>query len=62
MEEKQKLAKGLADFQGYGADPTPEEGQPLDWSDRFYLEVSPQDKRNYAFWPENPKSFRCVLF
>lgn len=60
MEEKRKLAKKNSEFEGYGADPAPEEGQPLDWSDRLYLEVYPEDKRNYSLWPENPKSFRCV--
>ncbi|CAH9147087.1 unnamed protein product [Cuscuta epithymum] len=61
MEEKMKYAKGLKDFEGYGADPPPQEGQPLDWSDRLYLNVHPQDMRNYSFWPKNPESFREVL-
>lgn len=61
MEIKRKYSKGVEEFQGYGADPVPEEGQPLDWSDRLFLDVHPEDTRKYGFWPENPTSFRCVL-
>ncbi|XP_015078093.1 protein SRG1-like [Solanum pennellii] len=61
MEEKNKYAKSLVDFQGYGADPIPEQGQSLDWSDRLFLEVFPEDGRQYNFWPQIPISFREVL-
>ncbi|KAJ8755244.1 hypothetical protein K2173_019042 [Erythroxylum novogranatense] len=61
MEEKGKHAKGVKEFEGYGADPVPYEGQSLDWSDRLVLNVYPEDRRKLKFWPENPKSFREVL-
>ncbi|XP_059458117.1 codeine O-demethylase-like isoform X2 [Corylus avellana] len=61
MEEKKKYAKGVADFEGYGADPVPEEGQPLDWSDRLFLDAYPEDRRKPKLWPESPPSFRNVL-
>ncbi|KAH7867249.1 hypothetical protein Vadar_030918 [Vaccinium darrowii] len=61
MEEKKKYAKTVVEFEGYGADPVPEEGQSLDWSDRLFLDVYPQDLRKLKFWPENPTSFREVL-
>lgn len=61
VAEKKKIAKTVTEFEGYGADPVPEEGQPLDWSDRLVLEVCPQDKRNYNLWPEKPESFRDIL-
>ncbi|XP_030546853.2 protein SRG1-like [Rhodamnia argentea] len=61
MEEKRKLEKGVEEFQGYGADPVPAKGQPLDWSDRLFLDVYPEDQRQPKFWPENPPSFRDVL-
>ncbi|KAL0415379.1 UNVERIFIED_CONTAM: Codeine O-demethylase [Sesamum latifolium] len=61
MEEKNKYAKTVTEFQGYGADPLPEEGQSLDWSDRLFLELVPQDQRNYRFWPQNPPSFKGTL-
>lgn len=61
MEEKKKHAKGVEEFEGYGADPVPEEGQSLDWSDRLFLDVYPEDLRKTKFWPERPASFREVL-
>ncbi|KAF5466800.1 hypothetical protein F2P56_016695 [Juglans regia] len=61
MKEKKKQAKGVEEFEGYGGDPVPEEGQPLDWSDRLFLDVYPEDRRKTKFWPENPASFRAVL-
>ncbi|XP_015168244.1 protein SRG1-like [Solanum tuberosum] len=57
MEEKNKYAKSVDDFQGYGADPVPEQGQSLDWSDRLFLEVFPEDRREYNLWPQIPISF-----
>uniref|UniRef100_A0A5B6YUL7 Putative Codeine O-demethylase n=1 Tax=Davidia involucrata TaxID=16924 RepID=A0A5B6YUL7_DAVIN len=61
MEEKKKVSKSVVENEGYGADPVPEEGQPLDWSDRLFLDVLPEDQRKFKYWPENPKSFRAVL-
>lgn len=58
MEEKNKYAKTVTEFHGYGADPVPEEGQSLDWSDRIFLELVPEDKRDYRFWPQNPTYFK----
>ena len=58
MEEKNKIAKGVKDFEGYGADPVPEEGQSLDWSDRLFVDVYPEDTRKSKFWPESPAAFR----
>ncbi|XP_059641097.1 codeine O-demethylase-like [Cornus florida] len=61
MEEKKKYSKTVEEFEGYGADPVPEEGQSLDWSDRLFLDVYPEDRRKLKFWPENPCSFRLIL-
>ncbi|WCJ40498.1 2-oxoglutarate (2OG) and Fe(II)-dependent oxygenase superfamily protein [Euphorbia peplus] len=61
MGQKKKYAKGVEEFEGYGADPVPAQGQSLDWSDRLFLEVYPEDRRKPEFWPENPKSFSKVL-
>ncbi|KAL3633077.1 hypothetical protein CASFOL_026061 [Castilleja foliolosa] len=60
-EEKNKYAKTVTEFQGYGADPVPEEGQSLDWSDRIFLELLPEDQRNYKYWPQKPTSFKKTL-
>ncbi|XP_021610786.1 protein SRG1 isoform X2 [Manihot esculenta] len=61
MEEKKKHAKGVEEFEGYGADPVPAEGQSLDWSDRLFLDVYPEERRKPKFWPQNPRSFREIL-
>ncbi|XP_055830489.1 protein SRG1-like isoform X2 [Solanum dulcamara] len=61
MEEKNKYAKSVVDVHGYGADPVPEQGQSLDWSDRLFLEVFPEDRRQYNLWPQIPIAFREVL-
>ncbi|XP_021298326.1 protein SRG1-like [Herrania umbratica] len=61
VEEKKKYSKGVEDVEGYGGDPTPEEGQFLDWQDRLFLTAYPEDLRDTKFWPESPKSFRKVL-
>ncbi|XP_058188433.1 protein SRG1-like [Rhododendron vialii] len=61
MEEKKKYSKTVVEFEGYGADPVPEEGQSLDWSDRLFLSVDPKDLQKFEFWPESPACFREVL-
>ncbi|GMP34573.1 hypothetical protein CsSME_00007388 [Camellia sinensis var. sinensis] len=61
MEEKNNYSKTVVEFEGYGADPVPEQGQSLDWSDRLFLDVCPPDQRKLQFWPQTPTSFRDVL-
>ncbi|KAI3446849.1 hypothetical protein Pfo_003514 [Paulownia fortunei] len=61
MVEKQKHAMPGDDFEGYGNDMVLFENQPLDWNDRLYLLVSPEDMQKLIYWPENPDSFRKVL-
>ncbi|XVE91265.1 hypothetical protein DITRI_Ditri20bG0139800 [Diplodiscus trichospermus] len=61
VEERMKYGKGVEEVEGYGADPTPEEGQFLDWQDRLFLTAYPEDLRDTRFWPESPDSFREVL-
>ncbi|XAR66842.1 Codeine 3-O-demethylase [Bertholletia excelsa] len=61
MDEKQKYARTVDDVEGYGNDSVLSEHQSLDWMDRLYLNVSPEDIRKLRFWPENPENFRKVL-
>ncbi|QCE08861.1 protein SRG1-like [Vigna unguiculata] len=61
VEQKKKISKGVKEFEGYGADPVPEEGQFLDWSDRLCLDVYPENRRKSSLWPENPPSFRKIV-
>ncbi|KAG8367472.1 hypothetical protein BUALT_Bualt16G0075600 [Buddleja alternifolia] len=62
MVEKQKYARPLDGIEGYGTDMVLFENQPLDWTDRLYLLVSPKDEQKLKFWPENPGSFRNMLY
>lgn len=48
----------MNDFEGYGADPVPAPGQFLDWSDRIFLDVYPEERQKLMFWPQKPESFR----
>ncbi|XP_019237259.1 PREDICTED: flavonol synthase/flavanone 3-hydroxylase-like [Nicotiana attenuata] len=58
MERKQKYARAADDIDGYGNDMVLYENQTLDWNDRIYLKVHPENDRKLKYWPENPKSFR----
>ncbi|KAG6620703.1 hypothetical protein I3842_Q052100 [Carya illinoinensis] len=35
--------------------------QILDWTDRLYLTIYPEDQRRLKFWPEIPQDFRDIL-
>lgn len=60
MEVKKKVSKGVEEMEGYGGDPVPAQGQPLDWSDRLFLDVYPPGRRKPQFWPETPAAFRYL--
>ena len=57
LEEKLKCG-GVNTGQGYGNDMILSEDQILDWTDRLYFELSPEDQRLLEVWPENPANFR----
>ncbi|CAK7324038.1 unnamed protein product [Dovyalis caffra] len=61
MEEKQKYSREADSIEGYGNDMIISERQTIDWTDRLYLTISPDDQRKLKFWPENPKEFRETL-
>lgn len=58
VEEKKKYSREVNDIQGYGDDMILSDQQKLDWSDRLYLSIHPEDQRKLKFWPENPEAFR----
>lgn len=58
MAEKQKYSREFDGIEGYGNDMILSEKQTLDWTDRLYLTVNPQDQRKLKFWPESPEAFR----
>jgi isopenicillin N synthase-like dioxygenase len=45
-------------YEGYGNDNVVSDEQTLDWCDRLYLLVYPDDKRDLSLWPEIPTKFR----
>ncbi|KAL3585432.1 hypothetical protein D5086_012299 [Populus alba] len=61
MEDKQKYSREADSIEGYGNDMILSDHQTIDWSDRLYLTISPEDQRKIKFWPENPKDFRETL-
>lgn len=60
-EEKLKYARTVDDIEGYGNDSVLSEKQKLDWTDRLYLNVFPEDIRKLQFWPQKPECFREVF-
>ncbi|KAK6945173.1 Isopenicillin N synthase-like, Fe(2+) 2OG dioxygenase domain [Dillenia turbinata] len=61
MEEKQKYSREVDDHQGYGNDIVFSDTQILDWVDRIYLILTPDDLCKYKVWPKNPEAFRETL-
>ncbi|KAJ6673296.1 OXOGLUTARATE/IRON-DEPENDENT DIOXYGENASE [Salix viminalis] len=61
MEEKQKYSREADSIEGYGNDMILSDHQTVDWTDRLYLTISPEDQRKIKFWPENPEDFRETL-
>uniref|UniRef100_A0A0R0JA54 Fe2OG dioxygenase domain-containing protein n=1 Tax=Glycine max TaxID=3847 RepID=A0A0R0JA54_SOYBN len=59
QEEKQKCAREREpnNIEGYDNDIIYSENQRLDWTDRVYLKVLPEDQRKFKFWPQNPNDF-----
>ncbi|CAH2070027.1 unnamed protein product [Thlaspi arvense] len=57
-EEKQKYAREIDGYQGYGNDMILTDDQVLDWNDRLDLLAYPEDQRQLKFWPEIPVEFR----
>nr|POE89342.1 protein srg1 [Quercus suber] len=60
MEEKRKYSREADGIEGYGNDKILSEKQILNWSDRLYITLNPE-QRKLKFWPENPKVFRDIL-
>ncbi|KAI3811231.1 hypothetical protein L1987_20950 [Smallanthus sonchifolius] len=60
-EEKKKYLREEDGLEGYGNDMVLSDHQTLDWTDRLYLTVLPQDQQRLQFWPQNPTNFREVV-
>ncbi|XBI35932.1 hypothetical protein VPH35_121544 [Triticum aestivum] len=64
-EEKQRYINLIGgerfQLEGYGTDRVSSAEQILDWSDRLYLRVEPEDERSLALWPAHPQTFMNLL-
>ncbi|KAL6898015.1 hypothetical protein ACP4OV_006611 [Aristida adscensionis] len=64
-EEKLKHANrtdgGEFQHEGYGTDRVDSDEQVLDWCDRLYLQVQPEDERRPRCWPAHPPSLAALL-
>ncbi|KAJ0749652.1 putative thebaine 6-O-demethylase [Helianthus annuus] len=60
-EEKKKCLREEGDVEGYGNDMVLSDHQTLDWTDRLFLSVLPEDQQRLQFWPQNPTNFREVV-
>lgn len=60
LEEKKKYSREANRTEGYGNDMFFKENQKLDWTDRLYLTIYPEDQQRHKFWPENPQAFRYI--
>ncbi|XP_047062764.1 jasmonate-induced oxygenase 4-like [Lolium rigidum] len=47
--------------QGYGVDRVDTDEQVLDWCDRLYLQVQPEEERKLRFWPAHPPELSELL-
>uniref|UniRef100_A0ACD6A5M5 Uncharacterized protein n=1 Tax=Avena sativa TaxID=4498 RepID=A0ACD6A5M5_AVESA len=47
--------------EGYGVDRVDTDDQVLDWCDRLYLLVRPEEERQPRFWPAHPPDLRGLL-
>lgn len=58
LEQKQRCSQEVGDIQGYVNEIVLSEQEKLDWSERLYLVIQPEDRRNLKLWPEKPEDFR----
>uniref|UniRef100_A0A8R7V0U5 Non-haem dioxygenase N-terminal domain-containing protein n=1 Tax=Triticum urartu TaxID=4572 RepID=A0A8R7V0U5_TRIUA len=65
LEDKQRYNNLIGgeqfQFEGYGNNRVRSPYQILDWSDRIYLKVEPEDERHITLWSTHPENFRDVL-
>ncbi|KAH9606098.1 hypothetical protein KSS87_019656, partial [Heliosperma pusillum] len=62
LEEKLKCSMADDFFNGYGnAAAVAGDTKSVNWNDRLFLTVYPEDQRKLQLWPENPLRFREIL-
>jgi isopenicillin N synthase-like dioxygenase len=53
--------EGEFQAEGYGVDRVDTDEQVLDWCDRLYLQVQPEEERQPRFWPSHPPDLGELL-
>ncbi|XP_052179374.1 protein SRG1-like [Diospyros lotus] len=61
VEEKMRYKTRPGDVEGYGQTKVIQEGQKVDWADRFYMIINPLHRRQPHLLPELPSSLRETL-
>ncbi|KAK9698969.1 hypothetical protein RND81_08G144600 [Saponaria officinalis] len=61
LEEKLKYSITNDFFNGYGNANELVNNVALNWSDRLFLTVFPDDQHRLEFWPQKPHNFRDIL-
>lgn len=58
LEERLKCSIAEDFFNGYGNAATIAGNKSLNWNDRLFLTVYPEDQRKLQLWPQKPQKFR----
>ncbi|KAL2929789.1 Protein SRG1 [Bienertia sinuspersici] len=61
LEEKLKCSAADDIFQGYGNDMVYAGAQTVNWNDRLFLTLYPDEKRKLQFWPTKPEKFGGMI-
>ncbi|XP_074283680.1 protein LATERAL BRANCHING OXIDOREDUCTASE 1-like [Silene latifolia] len=61
IEDKLRYSVGDDFFNGYSNANEIVDNNALNWCDRLFLTVVPEDQRRLEFWPKNPENFRDIL-
>ncbi|KAL9242467.1 hypothetical protein vseg_016460 [Gypsophila vaccaria] len=61
LEEKLKCSAADDVFQGYGSDSVYAGAQTVNWNDRLFLTLYPEEKRKLQFYPLKPDNFRGMI-
>ncbi|KNA04019.1 hypothetical protein SOVF_203570, partial [Spinacia oleracea] len=61
LDEKLKCSAADDVFQGYGSDSVYAGAQTINWNDRLFLTLYPEEKRKLQHWPTKPEKFGGMI-
>ncbi|GAB4852673.1 hypothetical protein Ancab_016888 [Ancistrocladus abbreviatus] len=61
LDERQKYSEVPYLFSGYGNDAALAGDQILNWNDRLYLTIYPENPSKLKYWPQKPEKFREIV-